>query len=146
LDIDLDLLASHTNENPVYYVQYAHARTKNVQKKAAFAGVTLEKTPLLEIDFSALDDETENELISMLVEYERVVRSASEQLAPHKIARHLEKIAGAYHKWYAKQRVVPADDEELSNVNYARLALNNATGQVIKNALHLLGVSAPDRM
>jgi arginyl-tRNA synthetase len=141
LDIDLDLLGRRTNDNPVFYVQYAHARTNSVAKNAAAAGV----------DRSAfapeqLTHETENNLLGILGEYTRVLVQAAELREPHRIARYLEELAGAYHRWYDNCRVTPLGDEPVTDLHRTRLWLNDATGQVLRNGLGLLGVSAPARM
>ncbi|GCE76330.1 arginine--tRNA ligase [Cellulomonas biazotea] len=142
IDLDLDLLASAKNENPVFYVQYAHARTVNVGRNAAEAGVRKEDG----FDASLLDHESEAVLIGQLAELPRVVAQAAELREPHRVARYLEELAGAYHKWYDQRRVTPFGDEEVTDVHRTRLWLNDATRQVIANGLGLLGVSAPERM
>ncbi len=145
LDIDLDLLAKRSNENPVYYVQYAHARTRSVAANAEKAGV----------DHSAfapelLTHETESALLGGLQEFPRVVAQAAELREPHRVARYIEELAGLYHAWYAVRdgstRVLPHGEEPVTDLHRTRLWLNDATGQVIRNGLGLLGVSAPDRM
>lgn len=153
VDIDLDLLASHTNENPVYYVQYAHARSKNVDRNAADAGIESAKA-----DLSLLDTEADNEVLATLALYPNVVQTAGDQKAPHRVAHYLEQLAGVYHRWYNLERVVPmeltgADDPARQTDKNpeparaaARLRLNDAVQQVIANGLDLLGVCAPDRM
>ena len=153
VDIDLDLLASHTNENPVYYVQYAHARSKNVDRNAADAGIEFAKA-----DLSLLDTEADNEVLATLALYPNVVQTAGDQKAPHRVAHYLEQLAGVYHRWYNLERVVPmeltgADDPARQTDKNpeparaaARLRLNDAVQQVIANGLDLLGVCAPDRM
>ncbi len=141
LDIDLDLWGKRTNDNPVYYVQYAHARTRSVAKNAAAAGV--ERTAF---DASLLVDETESILLGILAEYPRVVRQAAELREPHRVARYAEELAGAYHRWYDACRVTPLSGEEVTDVHRTRLWLNDATGQVLRSAMGLLGVTAPDRM
>jgi arginyl-tRNA synthetase len=141
LDIDLDLLVRRTNDNPVFYVQYAHARTNSVANNAAASGVDRSAfTPEL------LTHETENNLLGILGEYTRVLAQAAELREPHRIARYLEELAGAYHRWYDNCRVTPLGDEPVSNLHRTRLWLNDATGQVLRNGLGLLGVSAPARM
>jgi arginyl-tRNA synthetase len=141
LDIDLDLLGRRTNDNPVYYVQYAHARTNSVANNAAAAGVDRSAfAPEL------LTHETENNLLGILGEYSRVLVQAAELREPHRIARYLEELAGAYHRWYDNCRVTPLGDEPVSDLHRTRLWLNDATGQVLRNGLGLLGVSAPARM
>ncbi|WP_028051029.1 arginine--tRNA ligase [Cellulomonas sp. URHD0024] len=142
IDLDLDLLASAKNENPVFYVQYAHARTVNVGRNAAEAGVRREDG----FDASLLDHETESALLGQLAELPRVVAQAAELREPHRVARYLEELAGSYHKWYDKRRVIPFGDEEVSDVHRTRLWLNDATRQTLANGLGLLGVSAPERM
>ncbi|MDC7122628.1 arginine--tRNA ligase [Cellulomonas fimi] len=142
IDLDLDLLASAKNENPVYYVQYAHARTVNVGRNAADAGVRKEDG----FDASLLDHESEAVLLGQLAELPRVVNQAADLREPHRVARYLEELAGAYHKWYDQRRVTPWGDEEVSDVHRTRLWLNDATRQVLANGLGLLGVSAPERM
>ena len=142
IDLDLDLLARATNENPVFYVQYAHARTVNVGRNAADSGVRIEDG----FDASLLDHESEAVLLGRLAELPRVVAAAAELREPHRVARYLEDLAGAYHKWYDQRRVTPFGDEEVSDVHRTRLWLNDATRQVLANGLALLGVSAPERM
>ena len=142
IDLDLDLLAKATNENPVYYVQYAHARTVNVGRNAAEAGVLRQDG----FDASQLDHETEAVLLGQLAELPRVVAQAAQLREPHRVARYLEELAGAYHKWYDVRRVAPFGDEEVGDVHRTRLWLNDATRQVLANGLALLGVSAPERM
>ncbi|MGV8874585.1 MAG: arginine--tRNA ligase [Rhodococcus sp. (in: high G+C Gram-positive bacteria)] len=141
IDIDLALWASASNENPVYYVQYAHARLASLARNAAELGISAEQP-----DLSLLTHEQEGELIRTIGEYPRVVTSAAELREPHRIARYLEELAGAYHRFYGACRVLPQGDEEPGPVNTARLALGNATRQVLANGLELLGVSAPERM
>ncbi|OZD51681.1 arginine--tRNA ligase [Rhodococcus sp. 06-1477-1B] len=141
IDIDLALWASASNENPVYYVQYAHARLASLARNAAELGISAEDP-----DLSLLTHEQEGELIRTIGEYPRVVASAAELREPHRIARYLEELAGAYHRFYGACRVLPQGDEEPGPVNTARLALGNATRQVLANGLELLGVSAPERM
>jgi arginyl-tRNA synthetase len=142
IDLDLDLLASAKNENPVYYVQYAHARTVNVGRNAADAGVRREDG----FDASLLDDESESALLGQLAQFPRVVAQAANLREPHRVARYLEELAGAYHTWYGRRRVAPFGEEVVGDVHRTRLWLNDATRQVIANGLGLLGVSAPERM
>ncbi|MFD1211218.1 arginine--tRNA ligase [Arthrobacter sp. GCM10027362] len=139
--IDPEVLKKHSNDNPVFYVQYAHARTCAVARNAAAAGVDRSA-----FDASLLDHATENELLAKLGEYPSVVATAAKYREPHRIARHLEVIAGAYHRWYDVCRVTPMGDEPVEDVNRTRLWLNDATTQVLANGLELLGVSAPERM
>ena len=141
LDIDLDLLSKRTNENPVFYVQYAHARTRSVARNAETAGVDRSAfAPEL------LTHETESALLGALQEFPRVVALAAELREPHRVARYIEEVAGLYHRWYDSTRVIPLGDEPITDLHRTRLWLNDATGQVIRNGLGLLGVSAPDRM
>jgi len=142
IDIDLDLLARRTSENPVFYVQYAHARTAGVSRNSRELGVRTEDG----FDPSLLDHETETVLLGQLGEFPRVVAQAAELREPHRVARYLEQLASAYHKWYDERRVTPMGDETVTDVHRTRLWLNDATRQVLENGLHLLGVSAPDRM
>jgi arginyl-tRNA synthetase len=140
LEIDLDLLTRATNENPVHYVQYAHARTANVIKNAAAVGITLDVfAPEL------LDAETETVLLTALGDFPRVVAQAAELHEPHRVARYLEELAGYFHRWYDNCRVIPQGDEPITDQNRTRLWLDVATKTVLANGLHLLGVSAPDR-
>ena len=141
VDIDLDLWGKRTNDNPVFYVQYAHARTHQVARNAASLGVHRSA-----FDASLLDHETESVLLGVLAEFERVVLQAAELREPHRIARYTEELAGAYHRWYDNCRVTPQGDEEITDLHRTRLWLNDATGQVLRNGLGLLGVSAPERM
>jgi arginyl-tRNA synthetase len=141
LTLDPDLLRKHSNENPVFYVQYAHARSRGTARNAVAAGVDRSA-----FDASLLDHATENELLSYLGSYPSIVAKAAELREPHRVARHLEVIAGAYHRWYDACRVAPQGDEPVTDVNRTRLWLNDATSQVLANGLDLLGVSAPERM
>jgi len=141
LDIDLDLLGKHTNDNPVYYVQYAHARTCSVARNAATSGV--DRTAFAP---ELLTHDSESALLGVLQEYPRVVGQAAELREPHRIARYIEEVAGYYHRWYDNCRVIPLGDEPVTDLHRTRLWLNDATGQVIRNGLGLLGVTAPERM
>jgi len=142
LDIDLDLLTKATNDNPVFYVQYAHARTVNVGRNAADLGVARDDG----FDPSLLDHASEAVLLGVLGGYSRVVGQAAELREPHRIARYLEELAGAYHKWYDQRHVTPVGDEPVGDVHRTRLWLNDATRTVLANGLGLLGVGAPERM
>ena len=141
IDIDLDLLTRRTNDNPVFYVQYAHARTRSVARNAEAAGVTRDA-----FDASLLSHPTESALLGVLAELPRVVTQAAELREPHRVARYIEELAGTYHRWYDSCRVTPLGDEEVTDLHRTRLWLNDAAGQVVRNGLGLLGVSAPDRM
>jgi len=142
LDIDLDLLVSATNDNPVFYVQYAHARTVNVGRNAAEAGVHRADG----FDATLLDHASESVLLGQIAGFPGVVAHAAELREPHRVARYLEELAGSYHKWYDQRRVTPFGDEVVSDTHRTRLWLNDATRQVLANGLDLLGVSAPERM
>jgi arginyl-tRNA synthetase len=142
LDIDLDLLVSATNDNPVFYVQYAHARTVNVGRNAAEAGVDRADG----FDAALLDHASESVLLGQIAGFPGVVAHAAELREPHRVARYLEELAGSYHKWYDQRRVTPFGDEVVSDTHRTRLWLNDATRQVLANGLDLLGVSAPERM
>jgi arginyl-tRNA synthetase len=142
LDIDLDLLRKHSNDNPVYYVQYAHARLASLQRNAADLGIKFEA----DADFGLLTRQREGELIRTIAEFPVVVRKAAELREPHRVARYLEGLAGAYHRFYDGPRVLPQGDEEPTPLTHARLALCEAARQVLANGLALLGVSAPERM
>ncbi|MDT3330651.1 MULTISPECIES: arginine--tRNA ligase [Microbacterium] len=141
LTLDPEILQKRTNDNPVFYVQYAHARTHNVARNAADSGVARDAfAPEL------LTHETESALLGALQEFPRLVAFAAELREPHRIARYLEELASLYHRWYDSCRVTPLGDEEVTDVHRTRLWLNDATGQVLRNGLDLLGVSAPERM
>jgi arginyl-tRNA synthetase len=140
LDVDLDLLTRHTNDNPVFYVQYAHARLASLQRNAADVGLTAGT------EYGLLTHDREGDLIRTIGEFPEVVASAAELREPHRVARYLETLASAYHKFYDSCRVLPMGDEEITELHRARLALCTAARQVLANGLELLGVSAPERM
>jgi len=142
IDIDLDLLASATNANPVFYVQYAHARTAGVARNAAEYGIRREDG----FDPSLLTHESEAALLGILGEFPRVVAQAVEFREQHRVARYLEDVAAAFNQWYDRTRVTPQGDEEVTDLHRTRLWVNDAAGQVLRNGLRLLGVSAPERM
>jgi arginyl-tRNA synthetase len=141
--MDIDVLKRNTNENPVYYVQYAHARIAAVLRNAAELGAPME---LKNFDPTQLTHDRENELLGALAEFPRVIESAAELREPHRVARYLEELAGTYHGFYNDCRVLPMGEEKLTAIHTARLLLCTATKQVLKNGLDLLGVSAPERM
>ena len=158
VDIDLNLLSSHSNENPVYYVQYAHARSCNVDRNAAAAGITYEGA-----DVSLLDTTADGEVLAALAQWPALLREAGDLRAPHRVAHYLEDLAATYHKWYNVERVVPmeltdpeARGEQADAIRIAkapeparaaaRLKLNDAVQTVIAEGLDLLGVTAPDKM
>lgn len=141
IDIDLGLWASASNENPVYYVQYAHARLSALARNAADLG--------LQVDLGHLDllsHDREATLMRTIGEFPRVLKTAAALREPHRVCRYLEDLAGDYHRFYDSCRVLPMGDEEHSDLHRARLALCAATRQVIANGLQILGVSAPERM
>ncbi|MFC7580208.1 arginine--tRNA ligase [Schaalia naturae] len=142
LDIDLDLLTSRTNDNPVYYVQYAHARSRNVARNAAEHGVAREAG----FDPSALDSPADADLLGVLAQFPAMVAQAAKLREPHRVARYLEQLASAYHTWYGQCRVTPRGEEPVTPGHIARLWLNDAVSQVLRNGLGLLGVQAPERM
>ena len=141
--MDVDVLKRNTNENPVYYVQYAHARIAAVLRNAADLNISLDLNTL---DTSQLTHDRENELLGKLAEFPRVVATAAELRQPHRIARYLEDLAGTYHGFYADCRVLPMGEENPTPLHTARLLLCTSTKVVIANGLDLLGVSAPERM
>jgi arginyl-tRNA synthetase len=141
LDIDLEHLQKKTNDNPVFYVQYAYARTAQVAKNAA--GLNVEMS---EFDPSLLSHSTESELLAKLSELPRVVAQSAEFREPHRVARYIEEVAGSYHRWYDACRVTPISGGEVESVHRTRLWLNNAAGIVLRNGLQMLGVSTPERM
>jgi len=141
LTLDSDILTKRSNDNPVFYVQYAHARTHQVARNAAAAGVTADT-----FEPGTLTHDTESTLIASLGDFPRVVAQAAELREPHRVARYLEEVAAVYHRWYDACRVTPQGDDPIEDVHGTRLWLNDATGQVLRNGLFLLGVSAPERM
>ncbi|NSX31569.1 MULTISPECIES: arginine--tRNA ligase [Gardnerella] len=160
VDIDLDLLASHSNDNPVYYVQYAHARSCNVARNAADAGITQDGA-----DLSLLNTEADGEVLAALAQWPAALAQAGDLRAPHRVAHYLEDLAASYHKWYNLERVVPMEltdpenrlpeaDRESQRIAKcpeparaaARLKLNAAVRTVIATGLDLLGISAPEKM
>ncbi|MEU5693600.1 arginine--tRNA ligase [Actinosynnema sp. NPDC020468] len=140
LDVDLDLLRKRSNDNPVFYVQYAHSRLASLLRNAAELGV--EPGDALDL----LTHDREGDLIRTLGEFPRVVAAAGELREPHRVARFLEELAGTYHRFYEACRVLPRGDEEVGELHRARLRLCAATRQVFVNGLALLGVTAPERM
>ncbi|HET6652096.1 MAG TPA: arginine--tRNA ligase [Nocardioides sp.] len=144
IDIDLDLWARQTSDNPVFYVQYAHARLASILRNAADLGVSSGTTA--SFDPSLLSHEKEGDLLRALAEFPRVVTSAAQLREPHRVARYLEDTASSFHKFYDACRVLPMGDEEPAPIHAARLLLVEATKTVLANGLGMLGVSAPDRM
>ncbi|KUI00920.1 arginine--tRNA ligase [Mycolicibacterium acapulense] len=141
IDIDLELWSSASNENPVYYVQYAHARLSALDRNAAELGVV----PSTE-NLQLLNHDKEGTLIRNIGEFPRVLKTAAALREPHRVSRYLEDLAGDYHRFYDSCRVLPQGDEAPNELHGARLALCQATRQVIANGLGILGVSAPERM
>jgi arginyl-tRNA synthetase len=141
--MDIDILRRNTNENPVYYVQYAHARIAAVLRNVEELSIPI---GLDHFDPAQLSHDRENELLGTLSEFPRVVAAAAQFREPHRVARYLEELAGVYHGFYADCRVLPLGDEAISPIHSARANLCAATKQVLKNGLDLLGVSAPERM
>jgi arginyl-tRNA synthetase len=143
IDLDLELWARRTADNPVFYVQYAHARLASILRNAADLGIEAATDTF---DPSLLAHEKEGELLRALAEFPRVVAAAAQLREPHRVARYLEDTASAFHKFYDVCRVLPQGDEEVSDLHRARLLLIAATRTVFANGLGLLGVSAPERM
>jgi arginyl-tRNA synthetase len=146
--LDVDLLKKHTNENPVYYVQYAHARISAVLRSAKELSVSFgaELIDSQKFDPSLLSQPEERELIGALAQFPSIVESAATLRSPHRIARYIEELAGAYHRFYSECRVLPMGEQEVAPIHSARATLCDATRQVVANALELLGVVAPERM
>ncbi len=141
IDIDLALWSSASNENPVYYVQYAHARLSALARNAAELGL-IPDTSHLEL----LSHDKEGALLRTIGEFPRVLKTAASLREPHRVCRYLEDLAGDYHRFYDSCRVLPQGDEQPTDLHTARLALCQATRQVIANGLTILGVTAPERM
>jgi arginyl-tRNA synthetase len=144
IDLDLDLWSRQTNDNPVFYVQYAHARISSVLRNAADLGLALGGAD--DVDAAQLVHPREGDLLRAIGEFPRVLTSAAELRAPHRVARYLEELAGTYHRFYDNCRVLPRGDEEVTPLNTARLWLCAATAVVLRNGLGVLGVHAPERM
>ncbi len=143
LTLDIEVMTATTNDNPVHYVQYAHARISSVLR----AGSDLGLAPDLDgFDPGLLEQDREGDLLGQLAQFPRVVATAAELREPHRVARYLEELAGTYHRFYDACRVLPMGNEEPSPLNQARLLLCAASRQVLANGLDLLGVSAPERM
>jgi arginyl-tRNA synthetase len=142
LTLDLDVITRQKNDNPVFYVQYVGARTASIARNAAELGHSRTDA----YDASLLVHEKELDLLKALGDFPAVVATAAELREPHRVARYLEDLAAAYHRFFDNCRVLPQGDEPFTETNRARLWLNDATRQVIVNGLDLLGVSAPERM
>ncbi|GAA3618552.1 arginine--tRNA ligase [Kineosporia mesophila] len=141
LTLDGEVLQKKTNDNPVFYVQYAHARLCSLANQAREHGVDRSV-----FEPSLLDHVTENALIAALAQFPAIVAQSAELREPHRVARHLEVVAGAFHKWYDECRVTPRGDDPVEDVHRTRLWLAEASRQVLANGLNLLGVGAPERM
>ncbi|WP_222193993.1 arginine--tRNA ligase [Modestobacter italicus] len=144
IDLDLDLWSRQTNDNPVFYVQYAHARISSVLRNAADLGLPLGEAA--DVQAGLLEHPREGDLLTALGEFPRVIASAAELRAPHRVARYLEELAGTYHRFYDTCRVLPRADEQATPLTTSRLWLCAATATVLRNGLAVLGVSAPERM
>ena len=145
IDLDLDLWTKATSDNPVYYVQYAHARLSSILRNAADLGLISPDQPS-QPDVGLLVHEREGDLLRALADFPRVVAGAAQLREPHRVARYLEDTAASFHKFYDSCRVLPMGDEEPNELHSARLLLVAATRVVLANGLGLLGVSAPERM
>lgn len=141
LTLDPDILLKRSNDNPVFYVQYAHARCHQVRRNALQAGV--DGTGF---DPATLTHPTETDLLTALADFPRVISQAAQLREPHRVARYLEDLSGSYHRWYDSCRVTPHGDTPIAPVHQSRLWVNDATAQVLRNGLDLLGVDAPERM
>jgi len=141
LPLDLDVITAQTSDNPVFYVQYAHARLASILRNAADLGLDRG-----ELDPALLDHPRETALLGALGELPRVVATAAELREPHRVARYLEQTAAVFHKFYDECRVLPHGDEQATDNHRARLWLVAATRVVLANGLGLLGVAAPERM
>ena len=144
LTLDIDLLTRKANENPVFYVQYAHARICSVLRNAAELGI--ERGSVDDLDASLLSHEREGDLLGTLAEFPGIVATAAELREVHRVARYLESLAGTYHRFYDSCRVLPMGEEPATDLTRARLWLCDATRTVLANGLALLGVAAPERM
>ncbi|MGW6277177.1 arginine--tRNA ligase [Kribbella sp. NPDC055071] len=141
LTLDIEEMTRQASENPVYYVQYAHARLASILRNADELGIKLD-----EFDPGLLSHEREGDLLRALAEFPRIVATSAELREPHRVARYLEDTSAAFHKFYDSCRVLPRGDEEVEPVHKARLTLVAATRTVLANGLDLLGVTAPERM
>ncbi|WP_091556430.1 arginine--tRNA ligase [Klenkia taihuensis] len=144
IDLDLDLWSTQASDNPVFYVQYAHARIASLLRGAADLGIDLGTADT--VDATQLAHPREVDLLRAIAEFPRVVTAAAELRAPHRVARYLEELAGTYHRFYDACRVLPRGDEEATATTVARLWLCSATATVLRNGLAVLGVHAPERM
>ena len=143
LVVDLEEIARKANDNPVFYVQYAHARISSVLRNAEDIGAKWRESAFIP---ELLDMEQENELLGVIEKFPAVIAAAAELREPHRVARFLEELASAYHRFYDACRVLPRSDEELGSVHIARLWVCAATQQTLANGLELLGVTAREKM
>jgi arginyl-tRNA synthetase len=143
LTLDVEQITRQASDNPVFYVQYAHARLASILRNGADLGI---EPSAADFDPSLLSHEREGDLLRALAEFPRVVTAAAQLREPHRVARYLEDTASSFHKFYDACRVLPMGDEEPAPIHTARLLLVEATRTVLGNGLGLLGVSAPDRM
>ena len=143
IDLDLDVWTRASADNPVYYVQYGHARLCSILRNAADLGLSPAGD---DVDPALLSHEREGELLRALAEFPSVVRSVADLREPHRLARYLEATAATFHKFYDSCRVLPRGDEDASQLHRARLLLVDATRVVFARGLGLLGVTAPERM
>jgi arginyl-tRNA synthetase len=141
LDLDLKLARSRTNENPMYYVQYVHARVASVMKEIKARGISFELSAALE-NLHRLDRPTEQALIGTLLRFPSEVEAAAANCAPHSIVYYLRDVANAFHTYYNAEKWMV----EETDLRSARLALVLAAGHVVRNGLELLGVSTPESM
>lgn len=147
LTLDVEQITKQSNDNPVYYVQYGHARLASVLRNAADLGIAVGGEDLLSgFDPALLGHEREGDLLRALADFPRVVAAAAQLREPHRVARYLEDTASSFHKFYDSCRVLPTGDEDVTDLHRARLLLVLATKTVLANGLDLLGVSAPERM
>ena len=144
LTVDVEQVTRQASDNPVFYVQYAHARLSAILRNAADLGIGPAAGDAF--DPALLSHEKEGDLLRALAEFPRVVAAAAQLREPHRVARYLEDTASAFHKFYDTCRVLPVGDEEPAPIHAARLLLVDATRTVVANGLRLLGVSAPERM
>jgi arginyl-tRNA synthetase len=137
LVFDIDLAKSQSNDNPVYYIQYAHARVHAVLEQ--WDG---DAQYLQQVEVGVLDSEYETQLLQRMIDFPQIIETAAEDLAPHQVAFYLKELAADFHSYYNASRFL-VEDEQLK---LARLALIAAVAQVLRNGLALLGVTAPERM
>jgi arginyl-tRNA synthetase len=144
LVLDIEEITRASSDNPVYYVQYAHARLSSILRNAADLG--LRADPGEALDLGLLEHQREGDLLRSLADFPRVVAGAAQLREPHRVARYLENTAATFHRFYDVCRVLPQGDEEPTELHRSRLALVAATRTVVANGLDLLGVTAPERM